>query len=208
LTPVLVRAYPLVALGGLAMKPWLKYCLVGFIGFGLGGTFFSVAIKEAPINVSGNLNVGVTQTTSSTFVANFQQRDMNALERRLYPSRSRIVNVDMFVKIQHVRPTPMSTCKSPRQPLLVDGFGEGQSSIRIFTQSSRAGAASGGANTQICVYNFTFVVPQDKVFDDEWALVVGDQKFPKMNQVDDAEAALASCEPIMGLTCPKKPSKT
>jgi hypothetical protein len=185
------------------MKTWLKYGVVALVSFGMGAAFYSITIKQPIASISGNLNIGVNASQSSTFIANFQQRNMNALEARLYPQQSRMVTVDMYVKTQYSRPTAFPQCKSPQKSDLVDGSGKSLSGITVRSQYVRDAPGGGRINTQVCVYKFAFVVSQEKVLAQDWAVVVDGSRFPMMNQMDDPELQLASCDPASGFSCKK-----
>jgi hypothetical protein len=183
------------------VKQWFKYALVGLFGFGLGVLFFSVAIKEPQVTVSGSAGINAG-SRSSTFVANFQQRDMNPVERRLYPIASRMVTVELYIKSQYTRPIALVPCKQPRETDLVDGAGKSMSGVKVTSSFNKEIPPKGGANTQVCVVKYAFVVTPDKVMDDEWALVVDGSSFRKLNQIENVEEALASCDPMIGFSCP------
>jgi hypothetical protein len=173
------------------MKTFMKFGLVALVSFGLGAAVYSAAIQQTDFGSNSDRNTGVRIVSSSTFIANFQQRDMNASEARFYPYPGHTVTVDMYVKSQYDRPPIFSQCAAPRDAKLVDKSWNDQSGMMIRSQFPRNAPAGSGANTKVCVYNFAFVVPEGKVLTDDWALVVDGSPFRKLNQVENVELALA-----------------
>jgi hypothetical protein len=172
------------------MKNWQKYSLFGLLGFGLGAAVFGIAIKEPVLEVSGKIGVNADVRSTSMFVANFQQRDMSVIERRIYPDRLRMVTVDLHFETQYARPTPLTQCEVFNDTKLVDGNDQSVSGIKIVTQSGKK-APKDPEKNQICIYKFAFAVPEDKVLTDDWALVVNGSRFPKLNQHIELEAQVA-----------------
>ncbi len=159
------------------MSRWIKYsaaCIVvlGAFALGWGTSDFFASKRGASLNAQGG--------STSSYVTNFRQREMNAAEVKIFPNRSYLVLVDLIVKNIGDKGTGKIACVAPRKYALIDKDGNKRQGMSMISSLSSAFVRPG----ESCVFNYAFSVAKDRKVTQDWALLVDGERWPKMNAVE------------------------